>query len=131
MPATSIKATIWAIAEPGTGIVAASVAILRPLFRKIYADVRDKHGKSTKQDPTVPWKSVTTRSEDTESVIGLTSVATKDHNDARHSTHSMRSMDLNESWGARMSTEQARVGVGRAVAITAGQGVRTVPLRKE
>ncbi|OAG03829.1 uncharacterized protein CC84DRAFT_1059881, partial [Paraphaeosphaeria sporulosa] len=39
---TSIKATIWATAEPGTGIIAASAAILRPLFRKIYTDVRDK-----------------------------------------------------------------------------------------
>lgn len=37
---TSVKATIWATAEPGTGIIAASVAVLRPLFRKIASDVR-------------------------------------------------------------------------------------------
>jgi hypothetical protein len=96
MPATSIKATIWAIAEPGTGIVAASVAILRPLFRKIYTGVRDKYGVSTKQEPTMPRKSMTTRGEDTESVIGLTSVATKERNGARLSTHSMHSMNRNE-----------------------------------
>lgn len=40
--ATSIKATIWATAEPGTGIIAASIAILRPLVRKIATDVRNK-----------------------------------------------------------------------------------------
>lgn len=39
---SSIKATIWATTEPGTGIIAASVAIWRPLFRKIASDVRDK-----------------------------------------------------------------------------------------
>ncbi|KAI1548614.1 hypothetical protein PtrSN001C_002005 [Pyrenophora tritici-repentis] len=38
----SRKVTIWATAEPGTGIVAASVAILRPLVRKMAADVREK-----------------------------------------------------------------------------------------
>ncbi|KAL6707453.1 hypothetical protein ACN47E_004023 [Coniothyrium glycines] len=39
---TSIKATIWATAEPGTGIIAASIAVLRPLFRKIATGVRTK-----------------------------------------------------------------------------------------
>jgi hypothetical protein len=41
-PAEAVKATIWATAEPGTGIIAASIAILRPLFRKIASDVRSK-----------------------------------------------------------------------------------------
>ncbi|EUC28518.1 hypothetical protein COCCADRAFT_30238 [Bipolaris zeicola 26-R-13] len=36
----AVKATIWATAEPGTGIIAASIAILRPLFRQIFNDVR-------------------------------------------------------------------------------------------
>jgi hypothetical protein len=40
--AESVKATIWATAEPGTGIIAASIAILRPLFRQIASDVRSK-----------------------------------------------------------------------------------------
>jgi hypothetical protein len=42
LAATSVKLTIWATAEPGTGIIAASIAILRPLFRKIALDVRAK-----------------------------------------------------------------------------------------
>ncbi|KAH7389802.1 hypothetical protein BKA66DRAFT_414475 [Pyrenochaeta sp. MPI-SDFR-AT-0127] len=32
---TAVKATIWATAEPGTGIIAASIAILRPLIRHL------------------------------------------------------------------------------------------------
>lgn len=39
--AESIKATIWATAEPGTGIIAASIAILRPLFRDLKTQVRN------------------------------------------------------------------------------------------
>ncbi|KAF2660057.1 hypothetical protein K491DRAFT_589900 [Lophiostoma macrostomum CBS 122681] len=38
----AVYATIWATAEPGTGIIAASIAILRPLFRKIRSEVQDK-----------------------------------------------------------------------------------------
>ncbi|KAF2874143.1 hypothetical protein BDV95DRAFT_604345 [Massariosphaeria phaeospora] len=40
--AASVKATLWATAEPGTGIIAASIAVLRPLFRQITFKVRDK-----------------------------------------------------------------------------------------
>ncbi|KAF2442682.1 hypothetical protein P171DRAFT_415786 [Karstenula rhodostoma CBS 690.94] len=125
---TSIKATIWATAEPGTGIVAASAAILRPLFRMLYTDVRDKYRKSSKQDPTITWTTATTRGGDTESVIALTSVATKESRDERLLKGSI---DMHEPWDARFSNEQARVGVGRVVVITAGQEVRTVPLRKK
>ncbi|CBX99486.1 hypothetical protein IAQ61_005261 [Plenodomus lingam] len=39
---SSIKATIWATAEPGTGIIAASVAILRPLLRVMASVARRK-----------------------------------------------------------------------------------------
>lgn len=129
-PAASIKATIWATAEPGTGIVAASAAILRPLFRKIYSDVREKYGtgNASRQDPTMPWKTITSNG-DTESVIGLTSVATTKGSNSRISEQSMRSIELNEPWDT--SVEQARVGVGHAVVITAGNQVRTVPLRKK
>ncbi|KAF2726962.1 hypothetical protein EJ04DRAFT_452312 [Polyplosphaeria fusca] len=41
----AVSATIWATAEPGTGIVAASIAILRPLFRQIRGEVREKMSK--------------------------------------------------------------------------------------
>lgn len=116
-PAASIKATIWATAEPGTGIVAASAAILRPLFRKIYTDVQEKYGKSSQQDPTMSWTTATLRAGDTESVIGLTTVATKS------SKHSIRSLEMDEPWDGSMSPEQTRIGIGRSVVITAGQGV--------
>jgi hypothetical protein len=36
----AIKATIWATAEPGTGIIAASIAILRPLVRQVACEMR-------------------------------------------------------------------------------------------
>ncbi|KAF2469882.1 uncharacterized protein BDR25DRAFT_189384, partial [Lindgomyces ingoldianus] len=39
-------ATIWATAEPGTGITAASLATLRPLFRKVKEGVRSKIASS-------------------------------------------------------------------------------------
>jgi hypothetical protein len=38
----AVKATFWATAEPGTGIVAASVAILRPLLRNLKHGVQDR-----------------------------------------------------------------------------------------
>ncbi|KAF1980290.1 hypothetical protein BU23DRAFT_625473 [Bimuria novae-zelandiae CBS 107.79] len=117
----SVKATIWATAEPGVGIVAACAAIMRPLFRKIYADVRDKlseYGttKSSQQESTVQY--------------GLTSVAAT-RNTTRLSTNSNRPVEPNDPWDDRVSTEQARIGVGRAVVITAGKDVRTIPLQKK
>ncbi|KAJ4373178.1 hypothetical protein N0V83_003470 [Neocucurbitaria cava] len=42
LTATSIKATIFATAEPGTGIIAASIAILRPLIRKVSSDIHTR-----------------------------------------------------------------------------------------
>ncbi|KAF1833063.1 integral membrane protein [Decorospora gaudefroyi] len=42
LSAMTVKATIWATAEPGTGIIAASIAILRPLVRKIASGMRTK-----------------------------------------------------------------------------------------
>jgi hypothetical protein len=47
MKAEAVRATIWATAEPGTGIIAASIAILRPLLRLFTTTVRtqvSKHG---------------------------------------------------------------------------------------
>ncbi|KAF2828144.1 integral membrane protein [Ophiobolus disseminans] len=42
LTSNAIKATIWATAEPGTGIIAASIAILRPLIRSITTSVRGR-----------------------------------------------------------------------------------------
>ncbi|KAH8708461.1 hypothetical protein GQ44DRAFT_752789 [Phaeosphaeriaceae sp. PMI808] len=49
--ANTIKATIWASAEPGTGIIAASTAILRPLIRNITTSIRSaRKGSITPTD---------------------------------------------------------------------------------
>ncbi|KAL5115708.1 hypothetical protein ACEQ8H_006420 [Pleosporales sp. CAS-2024a] len=64
----TVKATIWAVAEPGTGIVAASVAILRPLIRDIKTSVK------THASPIGSRKRSNADSEDT---IALTSWASR------------------------------------------------------
>lgn len=132
-PAASIKATIWATAEPGTGIVAASTAILRPLLRKLYADVREKmnsYGTATSMSRkfSTQWNIKKDREE---SVIELTSADAKWHNNEILPRGSVQSPGLHESPYDRISTEQARTGVGRIVLITAGQTVRTVPVLKK
>jgi hypothetical protein len=131
-PAASIKATIWATAEPGTGIVAASTAILRPLLRKLYADVREKmnsYGTGTMSRKfSTQWNIKRDREE---SVIELTSADAKWDNNENLPRESVQSPGLHESPYDRISTEQARTGVGRIVLITAGQMVRTVPVLKK
>ncbi|UPX16577.1 uncharacterized protein EKO05_0006969 [Ascochyta rabiei] len=82
LSANAVKATIWATAEPGTGIIAASIAILRPLFRKIASDTQERVSlyksrkaslpdSSIKATVTESWK---TKDSDGDSVIGLTAV---------------------------------------------------------
>lgn len=132
-PAASIKATIWATAEPGTGIVAASTAILRPLFRKLYADVREKMtsygtASSLPRKLSTQWSVKRDREE---SVIELTSADAKWDNNESLPRESVQSPGLHESPYDRPSTEQARMGVGKIVLITAGQMVRTVPVVKK
>ncbi|KAF1927218.1 uncharacterized protein M421DRAFT_65929 [Didymella exigua CBS 183.55] len=74
----AVKATIWATAEPGTGIIAASIAVLRPLLRKIASDTQeayksrkaslgDSSGKSTHSRPK-------SKGSDSDSIIALTTV---------------------------------------------------------
>ena len=131
LPANTIKATIWATAEPGTGIVAASAPMLRPLLRKIYGEVRGKLldysiTKSSQHKTTMHGKS----RDDTESVMELTSAQAMRFDDAELPRKSRESSDLSDPWSHRMSTEPARVGVGRAVVITAGHNVRTIPVPK-
>src|SRR4051794_25034528 len=46
----SAKATNWATTEPGTGIVAASLATLRPLFRAMTEATRGNRHNKTGQD---------------------------------------------------------------------------------
>lgn len=132
-PAASIKATIWATAEPGTGIFAASAAILRPLFRKIYADVREK--MSTSGNAVSPQQKFSRngsmKRRNRESAIELTSIDSKWDDDVNLSRASVESAELGESPYGKPSTEQARTGVGKVVLITAGQMVRTVPVVKK
>lgn len=68
--ATTVKATIWATAEPGTGIIAGSIAVLRPLIRNITTSVRTHavtYGHSRKGSKT---------SSNEEDTIALTSQGT-------------------------------------------------------
>ncbi|KAJ4335058.1 hypothetical protein N0V95_009015 [Ascochyta clinopodiicola] len=84
LSSNAVKATIWATAEPGTGIIAASIAILRPLFRKLASDTQERvsslksrkaslPGSSGKASITKPWRG---NDSDSDSVIGLTAVET-------------------------------------------------------
>ncbi|KAH7128398.1 hypothetical protein B0J11DRAFT_578614 [Dendryphion nanum] len=110
--ADAVSATMWATAEPGTGIVAASVAVLRPLFRQVKAEVRDKvseynSNKSFRSDGS-------TLRDDTQlengSNVALTLVKTVDSqsNDQRKkaSVYSITS----PTWDANVTFEQARIG---------------------
>ncbi|RAR09031.1 importin subunit beta-1 [Stemphylium lycopersici] len=86
----SVKATIWATAEPGTGIIAASIAILRPLFRKIASDVRTKASSfSQSRKASLPEDSIALRTQD--------SVAQAMDN-KKTSMHSVRSEYENDPW---------------------------------
>lgn len=66
---TAVKATIWATAEPGTGIVAASIAILRPLIRRIrtkaseYGSRKGSYPSSAAPDPESDTIALTDRSQ--------------------------------------------------------------------
>lgn len=74
-----MKATIWATAEPGTGIIAASIALLRPLLRKIASDTQQAYhsrkasGSSVKSTLARTFKS---KESDSDSIIGLTTIET-------------------------------------------------------
>ncbi|KAF2683650.1 hypothetical protein K458DRAFT_478057, partial [Lentithecium fluviatile CBS 122367] len=131
--ANSVRATIWATAEPGTGIIAASVAILRPLFRQIASDVREKMSEygSGKGSFATSFTTRQSTKHDPESVIALTSVGTTRGTDNK--TKSVYSLHSEDPWDERISMERAQVGVGRMVSITvaAGDGVRPVPPPKD
>ncbi|KAH6644708.1 hypothetical protein C7974DRAFT_26543 [Boeremia exigua] len=77
----AVKATIWATAEPGTGIIAASIAVLRPLIRKIASDTQERVSSYKDRKASFPGSSHTSKSSrprdsDTDSVIALTTVTT-------------------------------------------------------
>lgn len=86
--ANAVKATIWATCEPGTGIIAASIAILRPLIRKIASDTQERVSTYKSRKASLPGSSMkssisrsfhTTKSSrskdsDSDSIIALTTM---------------------------------------------------------
>ncbi|CAI6336321.1 unnamed protein product [Periconia digitata] len=122
LTANSIKATIWATAEPGTGIVASSVAILRPLFRKIASDVRSKMSNDKTQAG-----DETPVTDHEESVVGLKSIDTMSSSKSMDTANNSKlntttSSITDDTWEERTSYEMAHVGVGRPMTITVAAG---------
>ncbi|PVH95838.1 hypothetical protein DM02DRAFT_536497 [Periconia macrospinosa] len=110
----SVKATIWATAEPGTGIIASSVAILRPLFRKIALKFGNKTNNNC--DPKVlPAPPVTN---DQESVVGLKSMDMK--------SKERRSSISDDVWDADTSYDLTLSGRPITITVGAGEGVAPV-----
>ncbi|KAF2624852.1 hypothetical protein BU25DRAFT_127537 [Macroventuria anomochaeta] len=86
----AVKATIWATAEPGTGIIAASIALLRPMIRKIASDTQERVSSYKSRKASLPSssikssitnsfhtsKSFKSKDSDSDSVIALTTVET-------------------------------------------------------
>ena len=93
----AIKATIWATAEPGTGIIAASIAILRPLIRNIKSSVREH---------------VSTRRTEEEDSIALTSTVGK--------KDSVCSVGSGEPWSP---TVFGQANVQRVLTVQGGRSV--------
>lgn len=103
-PATTIKATIWATAEPGTGIIAASIAILRPLIRNIKTSVKSHASAMGSR------KASNASSEDT---VALTSLASN--------KDSVYSRVIEEPWSPPATLGHA--SVQRVISIQGGSPV--------
>ncbi|KAH3967757.1 hypothetical protein HBH52_185170 [Parastagonospora nodorum] len=104
LKSTTIKATIWATAEPGTGIIAASVAILRPLIRNIKTSVKSHASAMGSR------KASNASSEDT---VALTSLASN--------KGSVYSRVVEEPWSPPPTLGQA--SVQRVISIQGGSPV--------
>ena len=125
----AVKATFWATAEPGTGIVAASMAILRPLFRNLKHGVQDR---LSEYNNSKPGRSAATTSADSsrigkdndyEGTIPLTLVTTPDQKKARESINSI----LSPTWDTNIEVQQARVG--QIIHVRMNSGPPTPPLK--
>jgi hypothetical protein len=95
----TIKATIWATAEPGTGIIAASIAILRPLIRDIKTSVKEHKGSRK-------------GSRDEEDMVALTAQAAK--------KHSAYSLGDDELWSPTVGGKPTHLE--RVVIVQGGKG---------
>lgn len=125
----AVKAAFWATAEPGTGIVAASMAILRPLFRNLKHGVQERlseynNSKSGRSAATTSADSSRIgKDNDYEGTIPLTLVTTLDRNKARSSIHSI----LSPTWDTDIEVQQARVG--QIIHVRMKSGPPTPPLK--
>lgn len=105
--------------EPGTGIVAASIAVLRPLLRIITTEVRDKISEySVSKTSRSANRTVNDNIKiDRESMIALTSVATREstNTDSLKNRYSIQS----PTWDPTITLEEARIG--KVVSVRIGQ----------
>jgi hypothetical protein len=110
--ASTIKATIWATAEPGTGIIAASIAILRPLIRNITTSVRTHTSRSASHKASLASE---------EDNIALTSLS------AKHM--SMYSVRSDEPWSPTIEVGKAEAQRMINVQMVNGRGSPTPKIR--
>ena len=103
-----MNAAIWATAEPGTGIIAASIAILRPLFRKINSDVREKMSAYNASKSARSMNDTTKNSSQSkdDDLIALTSVSTFETsvNDVRVSKGGSIYSTASPTWDSHFDT---------------------------
>ncbi|KAH7406883.1 hypothetical protein DE146DRAFT_676194 [Phaeosphaeria sp. MPI-PUGE-AT-0046c] len=108
----TIRATIWATAEPGTGIIAASIAILRPLIRNITTNIR------TRASVPIPRRAQKKIPDEEEDTIALTSQDSKKSSMRTEATES-------DPWSPTVTFGQATST--RIVSITGGKALPPLP----
>ncbi|ORY13369.1 hypothetical protein BCR34DRAFT_267352 [Clohesyomyces aquaticus] len=128
----SANAAIWATAEPGTGITAASLATLRPLFRKLREGMRSKISTISASSASGFSRSkVSTAGKDWDylgqnDMIGLTTAVTGGtHNTAAEEHSKKMSMESNHSyigdpWDDHVTLERAEVATVKHVRMHTG-----------
>lgn len=121
--AASVKATIWATAEPGTGIIAASIAIMRPLIRKIASDTRRKQGEFHCRKASLPRSIRKIKTTDSESVIALTNVESKDS--SKTSWYATEDEDV---WSPTVTVGEAYAQKVTAIKMNNGKPLPSPPL---
>ncbi|KAF1998352.1 hypothetical protein P154DRAFT_536353 [Amniculicola lignicola CBS 123094] len=125
----SVRATIWATAEPGTGIIAANIAILRPLFRAVTSEVRyrisDVKASRTSKSGSVTNMGGTTQFDDrNDDTIALTSVISGGKGSKKKSIYSIPS----PTWAEDVERAQiAKVMHIGATSMEAGSPMSKMP----
>lgn len=132
MEVDTVKATIWATAEPGTGIIAASVAVLRPLYRQIATNVQTKiHQYGTMRSGSFGGPATQQTKLNNESALTMRSI-TATRATVTNTQH-VFSMHAEDVWDPRVSLEDVQIGVGRMVRIQSAteDDIRPVPPPKD